>query len=214
MDSKQIKSIDEQVKTLIDNIKKLQEEIKNYQNGYRAFEDATKSLNNLAESQSELTGAIKTSVENLEKIDSIAVLNKVEETAHELTKMSEELDSLFDKLAVVAKSLSDGVENMNKQVKLTEEANVKMFNDADKKIKDLFASAEENMVKMMKEAGEKYAKLMAATEQKLIDASEKNIQDIKRVTSEISSEVKTISENADVINAKLDEGVKVKKRFF
>ena len=80
-----IKSIDDQVKALVDNIKKLQDEIKTYQSGYKAFETASTALGLLAKTQGGLSDSLASSLKTLEKIDAVAIMKKIDETADKLS---------------------------------------------------------------------------------------------------------------------------------
>ena len=89
-----IKSIDDQVKVLVDNIKKLQDEIKTYQSGYKAFETASVALEALAKTQGGLSGSLASSLKTLEKIDAVAIMKRIDETADKLSSTASSIEKL------------------------------------------------------------------------------------------------------------------------
>lgn len=89
-----IKSIDDQVKVLVDNIKKLQDEIKTYQSGYKAFETASAALETLAKTQGGLSGSLASSLKTLEKIDAVAIMKRIDETADKLSSTASSIEKL------------------------------------------------------------------------------------------------------------------------
>lgn len=89
-----IKSIDDQVKVLVDNIKKLQDEIKIYQSGYKAFETASAALEALAKTQGGLSGSLASSLKTLEKIDAVAIMKRIDETADKLSSTASSIEKL------------------------------------------------------------------------------------------------------------------------
>lgn len=101
-----IKNIDDQVKTLVDNIKKLQDEIKTYQSGYKAFETASAALESLAKTQGGLSDSLASSLKELEKIDAVAIMKRIDETT--------------DKLSSTASSIEKLVKEMNFKEEVTE----------------------------------------------------------------------------------------------
>ena len=93
-----IRSIDDQVKTLVENIKRLQEEIKTYQSGYKAFETASAALESLAKAQNGLTDSVASSMKELEKIDTVVIMKKIDETAEKLEKTAATIEKLSKEL--------------------------------------------------------------------------------------------------------------------
>ncbi len=89
-----IKSIDDQVKVLVDNIKKLQDEIKTYQSGYKAFETASAALEALAKTQGGLSDSLASSLKTLEKIDAVAIMKRIDETADKLSSTASSIEKL------------------------------------------------------------------------------------------------------------------------
>ena len=89
-----IKSIDDQVKVLVDNIKKLQDEIKTYQSGYKAFETASAALEALAKTQGGLSDSLASSLKTLEKIDAVAIMKRIDETADKLSSTTSSIEKL------------------------------------------------------------------------------------------------------------------------
>ena len=89
-----IKSIDDQVKALVDNIKKLQDEIKTYQSGYKAFETASAALEALAKTQGGLSDSLASSLKTLEKIDAVAIMKRIDETADKLSSTASSIEKL------------------------------------------------------------------------------------------------------------------------
>ena len=89
-----IKSIDNQVKTLVDNIKKLQDEIKTYQSGYKAFETASAAIESLAKTQGGLSDSLASSLKTLEKIDAVAIMKRIDETADKLSGTASSIEKL------------------------------------------------------------------------------------------------------------------------
>lgn len=89
-----IKSIDDQVKVLVDNIKKLQDEIKTYQSGYKAFETASVALEALAKTQGGLSDSLASSLKTLEKIDAVAIMKRIGETADKLSSTASSIEKL------------------------------------------------------------------------------------------------------------------------
>lgn len=89
-----IKSIDDQVKVLVDNIKKLQDEIKTYQSGYKAFETASAALEALAKTQGGLSDSLSSSLKTLEKIDAVAIMKRIDETADKLSNTASSIEKL------------------------------------------------------------------------------------------------------------------------
>ena len=89
-----IKSIDDQVKVLVDNIKKLQDEIKTYQSGYKAFETASAALEALAKTQGGLSDSLVSSLKTLEKIDAVAIMKRIDETADKLSSTASSIEKL------------------------------------------------------------------------------------------------------------------------
>ena len=89
-----IKSIDDQVKVLVDNIKKLQDEIKAYQSGYKAFETASAALEALAKTQGGLSDSLASSLKTLEKIDAVAIMKRIDETADKLSSTASSIEKL------------------------------------------------------------------------------------------------------------------------
>ena len=89
-----IKSIDDQVKVLVDNIKKLQDEIKTYQSGYKAFEAASAALEALAKTQGGLSDSLASSLKTLEKIDAVAIMKRIDETADKLSSTASSIEKL------------------------------------------------------------------------------------------------------------------------
>lgn len=89
-----IKSIDDQVKVLVDNIKKLQDEIKTYQSGYKAFEMASAALEALAKTQGGLSDSLASSLKTLEKIDAVAIMKRIDETADKLSSTASSIEKL------------------------------------------------------------------------------------------------------------------------
>ena len=89
-----IKSIDDQVKVLVDNIKKLQDEIKTYQSGYKAFETASVALEALAKTQGGLSDSLASSLKTLEKIDAVAIMKRIDETADKLSSTASSIEKL------------------------------------------------------------------------------------------------------------------------
>ena len=89
-----IKSIDDQVKVLVDNIKKLQDEIKTYQSGYKAFETASAALEALAKTQGGLSDSLASSLKTLEKIDAVAIIKRIDETADKLSSTASSIERL------------------------------------------------------------------------------------------------------------------------
>lgn len=89
-----IKSIDDQVKVLVDNIKKLQDEIKTYQSGYKAFETASAALEALAKTQGGLSDSLASSLKTLEKIDAVAIMKRIDETADKLSSTVSSIEKL------------------------------------------------------------------------------------------------------------------------
>lgn len=225
MDSKQIKNLSEQANTLVDNIKKLQTEITNYQSGHQAFSQASTALVNLAKEQTSLTSTIKASVENLNKVDSVSILQKVETTAHELTKMSEELDSLFDRLADITKTLDTSIKTFESQVSKTQENYqkalddtktqvTKLYSEAAEKIQQLYNNAENNIAKIIQETREKLTIAIDDTEEKTTNHYSEKIQNLETTAEKIAKNVQALNKDISNISSKLDDGVKIKKRFF
>ena len=89
-----IKSIDDQVKVLDDNIKKLQDETKTYQSGYKAFETASAALEALAKTQGGLSDSLASSLKTLEKIDAVAIMKRIDETADKLSSTASSIEKL------------------------------------------------------------------------------------------------------------------------
>ena len=88
----EIKNIDNQVNDLIKNINKLKGEIEEYQTAYDAFRSSTDALTDIANANKVLTDELGTSIENLEKVDSISIINRINDTSNNLSKIEEELD--------------------------------------------------------------------------------------------------------------------------
>lgn len=93
-----IKTIDDQIKILVDNIKKLQDEIKIYQSGYKAFETASAALESLAKAQSGLTESVAESLKELEAIDAVTIIKKIDITADKLAMTVSAVEALSQKL--------------------------------------------------------------------------------------------------------------------
>jgi hypothetical protein len=93
-----IKTIDDQIRILVDNIKKLQDEIKTYQSGYKAFETASAAIESLAKAQSGLTGSIAESLKELEAIDTVTIIKKIDVTADKLAMAVSAIEALSQKL--------------------------------------------------------------------------------------------------------------------
>lgn len=105
-----IKSIDDQVKVLVDNIKKLQDEIKTYQSGYKAFETASAALEALAKTQGGLSDSLASSLKTLEKIDAVAIMKCIDETADKLSSTASSIEKLAKEM-----NLKEEVAELKKQ---------------------------------------------------------------------------------------------------
>ena len=105
-----IKSIDDQVKVLVDNIKKLQDEIKTYQSGYKAFETASAALEALAKTQGGLSDSLASSLKTLEKIDAVAIMKRIDETADKLSSTTSSIEKLAKEM-----NFKDEVAELKKQ---------------------------------------------------------------------------------------------------
>ena len=79
---------------MVDNIKKLQDEIKTYQSGYKAFETASAALESLAKTQGGLSDSLASSLKTLEKIDAVAIMKKIDETADKLSSTAASIEKL------------------------------------------------------------------------------------------------------------------------
>ena len=138
-----IKSIDDQVKVLVDNIKKLQDEIKTYQSGYKAFETASAALEALAKTQGGLSDSLASSLKTLEKIDAVAIMKRIDETADKLSSIASSIEKLAKEMNFkeevaelkkqndqIAKQLASSIEKLAKEMNFKEEvAELKKQND-------------------------------------------------------------------------------------
>ena len=79
MENKEIENIEKQADSLMNNIKELQQQIKSYRDGSEAFSKASEALMSLAKEHEKLIGALTICIGNLEKIEIIKLVKRLDE---------------------------------------------------------------------------------------------------------------------------------------